>query len=198
MRIRDEKNSDPRSGMENIGYGIRDKHPGSATLNTTPVDPQGDLVESLGLGPVSLGSRSRSQPRLVEKSGLGGSRWVAADLSRGNKQNVAFSQAVLNKVETTHWRNWPLLEVKYRYGVRPPSNQTLNQFSLAVVLHKEDTTQWRNWLLLQVKYRYRYGVRTPKLFHVHSCVHWLRETPQSLPPPRIFGLINEGALGQPR
>jgi hypothetical protein len=71
--------------MENIGYGIRDKHPGSATLNTTPVDPQGDLVESLGLGPVSLGSRRRRQPGLVEKSGLRGRCRVAADLLRGNK-----------------------------------------------------------------------------------------------------------------
>jgi hypothetical protein len=32
MRIRDGKNSDPRSGMEKIR--IRDKHPGSATMST--------------------------------------------------------------------------------------------------------------------------------------------------------------------
>ncbi len=32
MRIREGKNSDPGSGMEKVGSGIRDKHPGSATL----------------------------------------------------------------------------------------------------------------------------------------------------------------------
>jgi hypothetical protein len=30
MRIRDGKNSDP--GWKKVGYGIRDKHPGSVTL----------------------------------------------------------------------------------------------------------------------------------------------------------------------
>jgi hypothetical protein len=30
--IRDGKNSDPGSGMEKMGSGIRDKHPGSTTL----------------------------------------------------------------------------------------------------------------------------------------------------------------------
>ena len=78
MRIRDEKNSDP-------GSWISGKHPGSATIDTTPVYPEGDLVESLGLGPVSLGSRRRRQPGLVEKSGLRGRCRVAADLLRGNK-----------------------------------------------------------------------------------------------------------------
>ncbi len=29
---RDGDSSDPGSGMEKVGYGIRDKHPGSATL----------------------------------------------------------------------------------------------------------------------------------------------------------------------
>ncbi len=32
--------------------------------------------------------------------------------------------------------------------------------------------------------------------HVHSCIHWLR--PRNLPPPPAFGLIYEGAIGQPR
>jgi hypothetical protein len=32
MQIRDGNNSDPGSGMENNGSGIRGKHPGSATL----------------------------------------------------------------------------------------------------------------------------------------------------------------------
>jgi hypothetical protein len=31
--------------------------------------------------------------------------------------------------------------------------------------------------------------------HVHSCTHWLR--PHN-PPPPPFGLIYEGAIGQPR
>ncbi len=31
--------------------------------------------------------------------------------------------------------------------------------------------------------------------HVHSCTHWLR--PRN-PPPPAFGLIYEGAIGQPR
>ncbi len=32
--------------------------------------------------------------------------------------------------------------------------------------------------------------------HVHSCTHWLR--PRNPPPPPAFGLIYEGAIGQPR
>ncbi len=32
VRIRDGDSSDPGSGMEKVGSGIRDKHPGSATL----------------------------------------------------------------------------------------------------------------------------------------------------------------------
>jgi hypothetical protein len=69
---------------------IRIRDPQTA-LHTTPVDPQSDLVESLGLGPVSLGSWRRRQPGLVEKSGLRGRRRVAADLLRGNKSNEEFS-----------------------------------------------------------------------------------------------------------
>jgi hypothetical protein len=34
MRICDGKNSDPGSGVENVGYWIRDKNPGSTTLFT--------------------------------------------------------------------------------------------------------------------------------------------------------------------
>jgi len=34
MRICDGKNSDPGSEVENVGYWIRDKNPGSATLFT--------------------------------------------------------------------------------------------------------------------------------------------------------------------
>ncbi len=32
--------------------------------------------------------------------------------------------------------------------------------------------------------------------HVHSCTHWLR--PRNAPPPHAFGLVYEGAIGQPR
>jgi hypothetical protein len=40
MRIRNGKNLDP--GWEKIGFGIRDKHPGSATLYLTVCSCQGD------------------------------------------------------------------------------------------------------------------------------------------------------------
>ncbi len=34
--------------------------------------------------------------------------------------------------------------------------------------------------------------------HVHSCIHWLRLRPRTTPPlPPAFGLIYEGAFGQP-
>ncbi len=37
MQIWEGQNSDPGSGVENVGYGIRDKHSGSATLFTVIV-----------------------------------------------------------------------------------------------------------------------------------------------------------------
>jgi len=36
LRIRDEDTSDPGSGMKKVGSGIRDKHPGSATMVPDP------------------------------------------------------------------------------------------------------------------------------------------------------------------
>jgi hypothetical protein len=33
--------------------------------------------------------------------------------------------------------------------------------------------------------------------HVYSCIHWLRPR-NPTPPPPAFGLIYEGAIGQPR
>ncbi len=44
----------------------------------------------------------------------------------------------------------------------------------------------------------KYGARFPSLFglHVHSCTYWLRPATPSLPSP-AFGLISEGAIGQP-
>jgi hypothetical protein len=35
--IRDGDSSDPGSGMEKVGSGIRDKHPGSATLEKSNI-----------------------------------------------------------------------------------------------------------------------------------------------------------------
>jgi hypothetical protein len=44
----------------------------------------------------------------------------------------------------------------------------------------------------------KYGVRSPKFIwaSAYSCTHWLR--PCNAPPPSAFGLIYEGAIGQPR
>ncbi len=44
----------------------------------------------------------------------------------------------------------------------------------------------------------KYGVKSPMFFWapVYSCTHWLR--PCNFPPPPAFGLIYEGAIGQPR
>jgi hypothetical protein len=54
-------------------------------------------------------------------------------------------------------------------------------------LHRRAESSPRNRFLSSLNV-YKYGL---------SCTHWLRET-QQLPPSPAFGLINEGAIGQPR
>jgi hypothetical protein len=47
------------------------------------------------------------------------------------------------------------------------------------------------------EHKVKYGVRSPKFIWdtVYSFTHWMR--PRN-PPPPSFGLIYEGAIGQPR
>jgi hypothetical protein len=56
-----------------------------------------------------------------------------------------------------------------------------------------------HWTLVYiVQHRLNMGIRSPKFIWapVYSCTHWLK--PRDSPPPPAFGLIYEGAVGQPR
>ncbi len=66
------------------------------------------------------------------------------------------------------------------------------------ILWTETERTWRFRALIIYYHRLTMELDHQSLFglRVHNCPHWLRL--RNSPPPPAFGLINEGAIGQPR